>query len=176
MLGLLRVIRTKGSSISSRRFTTVRNSSTHDGNQGMNAEVFRSVFRPLGPKHPASSNIRDGRYLWRWDWHLRLFIYALIPPACAYAYVLAIRLYTASYAEELRKKVDLKKSSDEQVGKVQVKADTLEERVTAMEQILLSLQAEHERVLSQAVVLEAKSVINSYRQVAREGQIQSGSR
>lgn len=44
----------------------------------MNAETFRSVFLPAGPK------LQQPRYRLRWDWHLRNLLTAMVPPACLY--------------------------------------------------------------------------------------------
>ncbi len=134
----------------------------------MNAEVFRSVFKPVGPNHPLAGTIRDGRYLWRWDWHLRNFLYAMIPPACAYGYVCAIEWYTADLQEDFRKSVlEKKKRATEPLDSVRAQTTTLEERVAAMERHLLALRDERERALGRAIVLEAKSAIKSYRQAIR---------
>lgn len=170
MLRTLGFVKTRGSSVVSGRLSQLRYLSTHGGggggNPGMNAEVFRSVFQPLGPNHPASSNLRDGRYLWRWDWHLRNFIYAMIPPACAYGYVCFIEWYMADMVKEFRESVKKKKVEvKKEVESVQVQTISLEERVATMEQHLLALQAEHQRASNQAVVVQAKSLIKLYRQV-----------
>lgn len=41
----------------------------------MGAGTFRAVFEPAGGK------LQHARYRLRWDWHLRNFLTALIPPA-----------------------------------------------------------------------------------------------
>lgn len=50
-----------------------------EGNPGMNVELFKALLRKPGSKYA------QRRYQLRWDWHLRNFLMALIPPAVLYA-------------------------------------------------------------------------------------------
>lgn len=67
--------------------------------------MFQSFFTRLSDKHP-SRHLLLKRHTLRWDWHLRLFIYSLMP-ACAIGLIGSwIQWYYADQMEELRMFVD----------------------------------------------------------------------
>lgn len=127
------------------------------GNQGMNISLFRSVFEPLSPNHPAAGSIRDGRYLWRWDWHLRHLIYAMMPPAAAYLYLLAIKWNMGDKVEEYRHLVEQREAED-----ANAKVKTLGDRVLAMEIALELMESRREKEEREAVLEKVRAVLGKH--------------
>ncbi len=127
--------------------------------QGMSAAIFKSVFQTIGPQHP-SAMLQHPKFRRRWDWHLRNFIYALLPPAAAYVYVKAIEWGLSGQVEEYREKVEGRKEAvirKEQI--IEERTLTLEERLDHVEQILKELEQEKIGVRKKAVVDAAKSIL-----------------
>lgn len=76
----------------------VRSSSPPISNPPQSLKTFRSVFEPLSKEHPAA-HLRKKRYRYRWDFHLRNMIYALIPGFVTWALLTTLEY---SHEEELR--------------------------------------------------------------------------
>lgn len=69
---LVRFLATKPRSVRSRTLS----------NPGVNLSQFRALF---DPSSPAAARVRSRRL--RWDWHLRNFLIALIPPTTLYLFL-----------------------------------------------------------------------------------------
>lgn len=87
-------------------------------NPGVNVEQFKALFRPVEGK------LRHPRYKLRWDWHLRNFLTALIPPAAMLLFYKIVALFGDSGLE-------LYDARFEGVDPVTGEIRTLESRATA---------------------------------------------
>jgi hypothetical protein len=63
--------------------------------------MFRSVIEPLSDDHPAG-HLRRARYRLRWDWHLRNFIYALMPATFLFLFLKGVEWSFVDEAEAFR--------------------------------------------------------------------------
>lgn len=62
-------------------------------NPGVNIEQFKALFRPVEGK------LRHPRYKLRWDWHLRNFLTALIPPGAMLIFYKIVSMFGDSALE-----------------------------------------------------------------------------
>jgi hypothetical protein len=63
--------------------------------------MFRSIIEPLSDDHPAG-HLRRARYRLRWDWHLRNFIYALMPAGFLFLFLKGVEWSLGDEAESIR--------------------------------------------------------------------------
>lgn len=119
----------------------------------MNSATFRSVF---------VSAPRDRyKHLYRWDWHLRKLLYALMPPAAAYAYVCFLEWYMADEVAAFREMVAADKAS-KNVEAVKVEAKSLEQRVKHVENYMLLMEEKRKR---DEIVDKARLVFKQQRRI-----------
>lgn len=139
------------------------------GNEGMNAAVFKSVFQPVGPGHPAALRKRP-MYLHRWDWHLRNFLISLMPPAAIYLFVCWVEWFMSDEVKAYRDQVLEKKAEViRKEERIEARALTLAERLEAVEISLRRLEGEKAELKKSQIVDAAKAVLAGTRYSDKSG-------
>lgn len=161
---------------------------TETAAKGINVEHFKDVFRAPGPK------FQQRRYRYRWDWHLRMFLMSLIPPASLWTFLQIVKWalhddYKAfqSQMENVEDGKDQKKKKESVVDKRTTRMkehnfrSMVEKRILQLEGEVQRLRQENQRlhtdtengsasddVQVQEIVLRAKRIAGGISRVTKD--------
>ena len=93
------------------RPSSLANAGVTTNERGITIEHFKDVFREPGPK------FRRRQYKLRWDWHLRQFLLALLPPTALWLFLKAVEYSFQEEYAELRKIMEENTAYDEESTK-----------------------------------------------------------